>query len=212
MIMNKEHVKMTQLHIHKPNKFSDNSFVSTSKQEPRNHSCIVPDFHRLNSIQTSQEKSILETATLTRTYTFDRQRMDKSDSGKEHENNSPERYHDEQSTLLRLVKKRTGIVKSEYYLTNDEIKTNEPTLLQVKYFDGRPTLTNFDALESMEKSKLLRSSRLNFSKTSITQDLSYGKRILNRVQTFIKPPSNDQTKPWQQKTLFGIFNEIKNKK
>ena len=85
------------------------------------------------------------------------------------------------STLLRLIKKRSRIINSEYYLSLDEIKINEPKLLQVKYSDGRPTLTNNNGLDSIENSQLLKtsiSSRLSLSKNSI-----YTRTILSKTNS-----------------------------
>ncbi len=202
-----------------------NQLINTSKQQSINHHCSIASFdsiesdsHISNSILTQQDKSTLETMTFTRTFTFER--------AKEQKINCAETYHEEQpvlsfyldnnlskpTKLLRLVKKRTQIVNSEYYLSSDEIQTNEPTLLQVKYLDGRQTLINFNALESFEKSRLLStsiSSRMNLSKISTTKDLSYGKRILNSFQRFFRSNPNEQTKPWQQKTILELLNEKK---
>jgi len=237
MMINGGRVKVTQLVIHSPKKLVKSVLtpINTSLNIPKqktnqliniseqNRYCSISSFdlndsHLSNSISTQQDKSTLETTTFTRTFTFER--------AKEQKINCAETYHEEQpvlsfyldnnlskpTTLFRLVKKRTQIVNSDYYLSSDEIQTNEPTLLQVKYLDGRRTLINFNALESFEKSRLLStsiSSRMSLSKISTTKDLSYGKRILNCFQRFFRSNSNEQSKPWQQKTILELFNEKK---
>jgi len=242
MMLNGGRVRVTQLLIHLPKKPFEsvltpinvspdipkqktNQLINTSKQQSINHRCSIASFdssesdsHISNSISTQQDKSTLETTTFTRTFTFERV--------KEQKINYAETYHEEQpvlpfyldnnlskpTTLLRLIKKRTRVVNSEYYLSSDEIRTNEPTLLQVKYLDGRRTLTNLNALESIEKSQLSTasiSSRMSLSKISTAKDLSYGKRVLNRFQNFFRPNSNEQSKPWQKKTVLELFNEKK---
>jgi hypothetical protein len=233
MLINKEHVKVTEVHIHEPKK-PDKS-VLMSKDDPPNftneqHHCPITNLsstenktHISNSIQIQQEKSTLETTTtLTRIFTFDRTCMEKSDRAKEQEINDNETHIKEQSvlpfdldkvnnlpnpsTFFRLIKKHTRTIKSGYYLHDDKMKINEPTLLQVKYVDGRQTLTDLNALESMQK------FQLNLLKNSYKQDLSYRKRILNRVQSFLKSTnSNEQSIPWQQKTVLELYYERKNK-
>jgi len=222
---------------HSPNitKRKPDQLIDTFEQQSINHRYSITSLdslehnsHISNPIQTQQKESTFKTTTLTRTFAFDRVCMEKSECVKEQNINGPETYIEEQSILpfylnnkgnnpspfFRLIKKHTRSVKSEYHLCNNEIKINDPLLFQMKYLDGRPTLTDFNALESLQKSQLLTnsiSSRLSTSKISLIQDLSYRKRILNRVQTFFKSTSNDQSKPWQQKTIFELFNERKNK-
>lgn len=142
------------------------------------------------------------------------------------------------SSILCSMKKYARTVSSEYHLSknNDNIN-NEPTLLQVKYFDGRLPLRNDHARESFRKSQTLsdsisaRLNRVGLNKGSSTQDLtysgtsfntSYRKRMLNRFRTFIENNSFDdtsstssstssQTRPWQHKTMTELYNERKTK-
>lgn len=94
----------------------------------------------------------------------------------------------------RLIKKHSRFVKSEYDLLTNEIKSIEPSLLRMKYLDGRPTLIDLNAIESFQKSH------------------THQKRILNCLQTFLNPPSTDQSKSWQHKTIFELINERKTKR
>jgi hypothetical protein len=230
-------VKMTQSVIHSPKKLIKsvltpiNASLNIPKQKTnqliniseQNRYCSISSFdsndsHLSNSISTQQDKSTLETTTFTRTFTFERAKEQKINCAETHDEQQPvlplylDNNLSKPTTLLGLIKKRTRVVNSKYYLSNDEIRTNEPTLLQVKYLDGRRTLTNLNALESFEKSQLLTtsiSSRMSLSKISTKKDLSYGKRILNCFQRFFRSNSNEQSKPWQQKTILELFNEKK---
>ena len=93
--------------------------------------------------------------------------------------------------LLRLFKPYNRNIKSEYYHSTNEIYTDEPSLIQMKYHDGRPTLIDQNVLKSFEKSH--------------RSDVSYCKRIINRLQTFLKPSPTELSRPWQHKTIFELF-------
>ncbi len=134
------------------------------------------------------------------------------------------------SSILCSMKKYARTVASEYRLThhNNENLFTEPTLLQVKYLDGRRALKDDHARESFQKIQTLsgsisnRLNRLGLSKMSSTQDLSspttsfnnsYRKRILNRFRMLIENNSTEesQPRPWQHKTISELFNERKYK-
>ena len=137
------------------------------------------------------------------------------------------------------MKNYARTVSSEYRFSHHQANPfNEPTLLQVKYLDGRQSLRNDQARESFRKSKAFSDSisshlnRLGLNKVSSTQDLaspttsfhmSYRKRMLNRFRTFIENNSHDesscssssssssQARPWQHKTITELYNERKTK-
>ena len=129
------------------------------------------------------------------------------------------------------MKKYARTVTSEYRLphNNNQSTFAEPTLLQVKYLDGRNTLKDDHARESFRKTQTLsgsiasRLNRLGLQKMSSTQDLSstslnvsYRKRMLNRFRTIIENNSTEpsqipQSTPWQHKTISELFNERKYK-
>jgi hypothetical protein len=135
------------------------------------------------------------------------------------------------SSLISSIKKYARTITSEYHLThyNNENTFTEPTLLQVKYLDGRLPLTDDQARESFRKNQTLsgsisnRLNRFGLTKISSTQDLSsettsfnisYRKRMLNRFRTFIENNSTNsssisQSRPWQHKTITELFNERK---
>jgi hypothetical protein len=132
------------------------------------------------------------------------------------------------------MKKYARTIASEYRFShnNEEHTFNEPTLLQVKYLDGRLPLRNDLKIESFRKSQILsdsisdRLNRVGRAKMASTQDLtfpttsfnmSYRKRILNRFRTFIEnnsfepSPLPTQSRPWQHKTISELYNERKTK-
>lgn len=78
------------------------------------------------------------------------------------------------TSILRFDRKRYRTIQSEYNPC-----TAEPSLLQMKYFDGRPTLIDLNAVETFEKSR--QSTCSNISDSS-----SYRKRIFNRLQNFLR--------------------------
>ncbi|CAF0892683.1 unnamed protein product [Rotaria sordida] len=141
------------------------------------------------------------------------------------------------SSILCLMKKYARTVKSDYRLTHNKSNGNlssEPTLLQVKYLDGRVPLNDNQARESVRKNSKLsdsianRLNRLSLHNMSSTQDLSststtfyasYRKRVLNRFRSFVEnnfnePPSSPsssvpQSRPWQHKTISELLSEKK---
>jgi hypothetical protein len=140
------------------------------------------------------------------------------------------------SSILSLMKKYARTVSTEYHLThsNNAKHINEPTLLEVKYLDGRSPLKDDIARESFRKTQTLSgsiSSRFNriglSSKLSSTQDLSSvtskalngscRKRILDRFRTLLDTTSAEhqsppyQSRPWQHKTITELFHERKYK-
>lgn len=113
-------------------------------------------------------------------------------------------------------KKRRWIIKSAWNISDDSVKKSEPSLIQVKYLDGRPTLTNSNTRESLEKSKHLSCSMSSQSNLLYVQQkedtpthTSIRKRILNRFQNLFKSPSTPKPKSWQQKTILELFNAKK---
>jgi hypothetical protein len=137
-------------------------------------------------------------------------------------------------SLLCLVKKYARTETTEYRLVHDNANGNisaEPTLLEVKYLDGRLPLKDDHARESFRKSQTLtrsivnRLNRLGISKMASTQDLSsgttfntsYRKRVFNRFRNFIElntpepPPPIPQFRPWQHKTISELLQERKHK-
>jgi hypothetical protein len=137
------------------------------------------------------------------------------------------------SSILFSMKKYARTITSDYHLTHNNSNIfNEPTLVQVKYFDGRLPLKNDHTRESFQKSHTLsdsissRLNRLGLTKMASTQDLSfqttsfntsYRKRMLNRFRTFIEnnlsesPSPSPQSRPWQHKTISELYNERKTK-
>jgi hypothetical protein len=142
-----------------------------------------------------QQKPIIETTTFTRTLAFDHTCIDKYNRVEEQKMYSIETITNSSisktSTFRRLIKNGTRIMKSKYDLSNYKIKSNEPSLIQIKYLDGRTTLTDIDAQESYTSSRL-----------SLSTHSSYRKRIFNHFQTVFKP---NTTESWQRKSLFGLF-------
>ncbi|CAF0844178.1 unnamed protein product [Adineta ricciae] len=84
------------------------------------------------------------------------------------------------STVLRLIKDRTRHVKSKYTLSNKENLSSEPELLNVKYLDGRPSLSHPNY------------SNKPVSQSNLPTSSSYGKRLINHVQMLLKPSSHSQ--------------------
>ena len=137
------------------------------------------------------------------------------------------------SSILSLMKKYARTVSSEYRLsqTGQQYSIDEPTLLEVKYLDGRLSLRDDHARDSLRKTQTLSDSiatklnRLGLSKMSSTQDLSatsktlngsYRKRILNRFRSLMDENTTDyydipESKPWQHKTVSELFQERKYK-
>jgi hypothetical protein len=198
MIPHEEYAKVTQVLIHNDSSNIIKQKINGSKQS-LNHRCsiisidsIENDSYTSNTFQTHQE-----TTTLIHTCTSERTCQERSDL--KDQSVLPLYLDTKPSSFLRSIKSRTRLVKSEYYFPNDEIPTTEPLLLKMKYLDGRPTLTDLNALESFQKSQFS-------SKISSAQNTSYGKRLFNRVQNFFKSPSS-----YQQKTIFELFNEKKTK-
>ncbi|CAF2146485.1 unnamed protein product [Rotaria magnacalcarata] len=139
------------------------------------------------------------------------------------------------SSILGLMKKYARAVKTEYRFAhkNSNNPSAEPTLLEVKYLDGRNTLKDVDARESFKKPQKLSSSiasrinRLGLHNRASTQDLasttssfyaSYRTRMLNRFRSFIEnnlaePPlptsSLPQSRSWQHKSITELFHENK---
>jgi hypothetical protein len=129
------------------------------------------------------------------------------------------------------VKKYARTVTSEYrssHVHDNEKIFTEPTLLQVKYLDGRRPLKDDHARASFRKTQTLsdsisaRLNRFGLSKMSSTQDLSsqtmpfnvsYRKRMFSRFRTLIDNNSSQlsQSIPWQHKTISELYNERKNK-
>ena len=133
------------------------------------------------------------------------------------------------------MKKYARTATTEYRLVHDNANGNisaEPTLLEVKYLDGRLPLRDDHARESFRKSQTLsrsivnRLNRLGISKMSSTQDLSsgttfntsYRKRVCDRFRNFIElntseppPPPIPQCRPWQHKTIKELLQERKHK-
>jgi hypothetical protein len=139
-------------------------------------------------------------------------------------------------SLLCAMKKYARTVTSEYRLNQNNLNGNtsaEPTLLQVKYLDGRRPLKDDYAQDSYRKSQTLtgsiatRLNRIGISKMSSTQDLSsgtsfnisYRKRMVNRFRSFIEnnssestqPPPVPKSRPWQHKTISELFHDKKYK-
>ncbi|CAM4890039.1 unnamed protein product [Rotaria socialis] len=139
------------------------------------------------------------------------------------------------SSILGLMKKYARAVKTEYRFAhkNSDNPSAEPTLLEVKYLDGRNTLQDADARESFRKSQKLSSSiasrinRLGLHNRASTQDLasttssfyaSYRTRMLNRFRSFVEnniaePPlptsSLPKSRSWQHKSIAELFHEKK---
>lgn len=120
------------------------------------------------------------------------------------------------STLTRFSTRNSRKMKYECYLSDDDIKTNEPCLLRLKYLDGRATLINNNIRESPERSTCSSKSaslRSNLSKlfhpNDISPSSSYRKRLLNHFQNIFKPHSTEKIRPWHHKTIFEVFNERK---
>ncbi|CAF1281559.1 unnamed protein product [Adineta ricciae] len=84
------------------------------------------------------------------------------------------------STVLRLIRDRTRHVKSKYTLSNKESLSNEPELLNVKYLDGRPSLSHPNYSKKL------------VSESNLSTSSSYGKRLMNHVQMLLKPSSHSQ--------------------
>ncbi len=137
------------------------------------------------------------------------------------------------SSILSSMRKYARTITPDYRLSHNNSNIfNEPTLIQVKYFDGRLPLKNDHARESFQKSHTFsdsiasRLNRLGLTKMASTQDLSfpttsfnisYRKRMLNRFRTFIEnnltesPSPSPQSRPWQHKTISELYNERKAK-
>lgn len=73
------------------------------------------------------------------------------------------------SSFLRHVRKGYQTVQSAYYPLTDE-----PSLIQMKYFDGRPTLIDWNALEISHRT----------SSSSISS--SYRRRVFHRLENFFR--------------------------
>lgn len=104
------------------------------------------------------------------------------------------------SSLISLMKKYARTMSSEYRLSNEDRmrSIDEPTLIQVKYLDGRISLPKTQSIHD------------------VSQTGSYRKRFANRFRTiieqnFLEPSNFDPSKPWQQKTLAELFYERKQK-
>ncbi|CAF0885887.1 unnamed protein product [Rotaria sp. Silwood1] len=197
-----------------------------------------------NPIQIQQEKSFRGKTTLTRTFAFDHICMEKCDrvnnekiinveannndemnlpfylNNKSNTNKNSSISNDvmETSPLLRSLKKRSRAIKSEYYLPEDDIKPNDTSIFQMKYFDGRHTVADHNTRASIEESQFFSSSissRTSLSKIfqpdDITANSSLRKRILHRFQNFLKPNSTEKSRPWQHKTIFELFTDRKSK-
>lgn len=140
--------------------------------------------------------------------------------------------HSKASSILSSMRKYAQTLKNEYSVSNHNSSFNEPTLLQVKYLDGRLLLRDDQARESFRQNQTISGSfanqlnRLQPTKMCSTQDLSqttfhmsYRKRMLNRFRAFVEnnsvdfptPLSSSQTRPWQHKTVAELFNERKAK-
>lgn len=136
------------------------------------------------------------------------------------------------SSILCRMKKYARTVSSEYRLPqgNETKLSNEPTLLEVKYLDGRLPLKDDTARESFRNNHLSgsvssRLNRISLHKMSSTQDLSETtkslngscrKRILSRFRTLLEnnigeEQGSSQPRPWQHKTISELFHERKYK-
>lgn len=131
------------------------------------------------------------------------------------------------------MKKYARTVASDYLSTihNNGNVSAEPKLLEVKYLDGRLSLKDDLARESLAKTQTISSSiadrinRIGLTKMSSTQDLSshttsfnnsYRKRMLNRFRLLVEnnspePSQLPQSRPWQHKTITELFTEKKYK-
>ena len=134
------------------------------------------------------------------------------------------------SSIRYLMKKYARTVTSEYRLAHhqNEKRAAEPTLLEVKYLDGRLSFKDDSARESFRQPRSLNESfssrlnRLGGSKVSSIQDLSatkkpleepYRKRMFNRFRNLLdQEPAQAQSfqpRPWQHKTIIELFYERK---
>ena len=128
------------------------------------------------------------------------------------------------------MKKYTRALKSEYQLNrnynNYENKFAEPTLLEVKYLDGRLPLRDDHARESFRQPQTLSTSistrlnRISLHSMSLTKDLStsstsfsvpYRKRMFNRFRSFVEnsltgSTPSPQPSSWQHKTISELFS------
>ncbi|CAF3648972.1 unnamed protein product [Rotaria socialis] len=217
----------------------ENNSPKISSQQTRKTTTFahLTSQRRLNStIQIQRENPIAEKTTLTHTFAFDRTCMIKYNRVKNEKidqdeivlpfylnhkpkiDNSALLFNNSitKSPVFRLAKKRSQTIKSEYYLPDEVMKSSEPSLLQVKYLDGRATLVNNHIRELSEKSENLSnsiSSRTSVSKMFHTEDISLyeslRKRISNRFQNILKSSSTEKPKTWQHKTIFELFSERK---
>jgi hypothetical protein len=170
------------------------SLSNPTEQQSIDIQCSITSLASTSHVD--QQKPIIETTTFTRTLAFDHTCIDKYNRVEEQKMYSIETTTNT-SIFRRLIKNGTRIMKSKYDLSNYKIKSNEPSLIQIKYLDGRTTLTDIDAQESYTSSRL-----------SLSTHSSYRKRIFNHFQTVFKPNSTEQ---WQRKSVFGLFNERKSK-
>jgi hypothetical protein len=179
------------------------SISNPTEQQSIDIQCSITSLASIEtrSSHVDQQKPIIETSRFTRTLAFDHTCLDKYNRVEEQKMYSIETNTNSSlsktSTFRRLIKNRTRIMKSKYDLSNHKSKSNEPSLIQIKYLDGRTTLTDIHAQESYTSSRL-----------SLSTHSSYRKRIFNHFQTVFKPNS---TEPRQRKSVFGLFNERKSK-
>ncbi|CAF1315765.1 unnamed protein product [Adineta steineri] len=105
------------------------------------------------------------------------------------------------STLFRFIKNQTRHIQTKYNMSNHEMKSNEPSLVQIKYFDGRSSLIDMN----IQGSQILCNP---VSPLSSSSKFSSRKRILNHFSIFSKTTSTEQL---YSKPKFGIFNGRKSK-
>lgn len=154
---------------------------------------------------------------------------------------SPNSHSKPPSSILCLMKKCARSIKTEYRLGHikaTDSSPSEPTLLEVKYLDGRLPLKDEATRESFRKAPRLSSSiasrlnRLGLSNKGSTQNLhsaaasfysSYRKRVVNGLRTFVEnnlaeppvptSPSSSASVPlsrsWQHKSIIELFQERK---
>lgn len=137
------------------------------------------------------------------------------------------------SSILCLMKKYVQTVKSDYRFTLHKSKESilsEPTLLQVKYLDGRNPLRDGQERESFQQDQLVNdsiSNRLGLQNRSSSSKLSsstasfmgsYRKRMFSRFRTFVEnysletqQPPLPHAVPWQHKNVSELFHHKKYK-
>ncbi|CAF4392234.1 unnamed protein product, partial [Adineta steineri] len=164
---------------------------------------------KANYIEEEQKTPINEIKTLKRRLASNDEYKEKSNRIKEQKithtqmNNSfsISNKQSKSSTLFRFIKNQTRHIQTKYNMSNHEMKSNEPSLVQIKYFDGRSSLIDMN----IQGSQILSNP---VSPLSSSSKFSSRKRIFNHFSIFSRTTSTEEI---YSKPKFGIFNGRKSK-